>query len=576
MQGEWEFATNPPTNFPASSQELNWSRIRVPAHWEMEGFVCDSGRGAYRRDFTIPADWQGRRIKFRAEAIYSRASVFVNGRRAGMHEGGTTPFEFDITDASKPGATNRIEILVQARSESSDRLDCLSFFSYFELAGIWRPLEVFCVEPVHPARLTYATTFDPSFTDATLSVDIDLANEQSAPAKTVGLRLRLYDPEGKAVETQGLSTTTALDSWERKRLTLQTTVKSPRQWTAETPELYTLAAEVDGVPVVRQSVGFRQVEVKGKVFLLNGKPVKMWGISRLEAHPLQGRALSRQVIKQDMDMMKAVNANAIRMTICPPDPYSLDLADADGFYVEDEGAYCWASGQIVNDLRYAPLIMGLSSEYLERDRGHPSIVLWSLENESSFGRGFLLTHDLFRKSDPTRPTSAGDYRGGNTEIATYHNPTSLRRLEEAAGFSKPVFFDEAIAAFHGWGMADQIEQDPGLRDFWVTGPIEVRRAIDQSTQIMGVQLFSWVDDNFLVPGKSISVSRRGDNRISYVDSIYKLPGRGVVGDYVWGILDGWRRPRPRILANEEALLADRDRSKSRWPFRRRANPWWSA
>ena len=417
LQGEWEFAPDPPTNFPASSQALQRRPIRVPAHWEMEGLVCESGFGAYRRDFVLPADWEGRRIKFRAEAIYSHAWVFVNGRRVGSHEGGATPFEFDITGVVKPGALNHIEILVQARSEAARHLDRLSFFSYFELAGIWRPLEVFCLQPVHPARLTYSTAFDPDFANATLSLDIELANEQPAPANNVPLRLRLSDPDGSEIETPGLSTNISLDAWDKKRVRLQATVKSPQPWTAETPALYKLAVEINGATALSQTIGFRQVQINGRVFLVNGKAVKLWGISRLEAHPLEGRALSRRTIKQDMDMTKAVNANAIRMTISPPDPYTLDLADSYGFYVEDEGPFCWAAAETVNDLRFAPLVMGISCEYLERDRNHPSIVLWSLENESSFGRDFLMTHDFFRQSDPTRPTSAGDYRGANTEIA---------------------------------------------------------------------------------------------------------------------------------------------------------------
>ena len=540
LEGTWDFAVDPPDAFPESGRISKWSKIRVPAHWEMEGFVSEKGKAVYRRALSIPSDWAGKRIKFRAESIYSRATVYVNNHRIGAHEGGTTPFEFDITDSTKPGSTCEITILVDERSAASN-LDHYSFFSYFELAGIWRPLEVFAVEPLHVSRLLCNTTFDADYRDAVLSVDVDLANEQSGAPSQARVEMRLLDPAGKQVKLKGLSAESNVGPWERKRLSLSAPVESPRRWTAETPELYTLVVEVNGVETIRQPVGFRQIDIKGKVFTINGKPAKLWGISRLEAHPLEGRALSKETIKQDMDMIRAANANAIRMTICPPHPYTLDLCDQYGIYVENEGAYCWTSAE-ANDLRCAPLIAGISNEYFERDRNHPSVVIWSICNESSYGRGFIITHDLFRKYDPSRPTSAG--QSAHTEIATFHNPTSRQRMIDAAPLPIPVFFDEGIAAFHGWAMADAMDLDPGLRDLWVTGPIDSALGIRESDQFMGVQLFSWVDDNFMVPGKGISLSRRQDNRIRFMDQVYKRPGRGVVGDYVWGIIDGWRRPKP--------------------------------
>ncbi|MHB1455832.1 MAG: glycoside hydrolase family 2 TIM barrel-domain containing protein [Armatimonadota bacterium] len=539
LQGKWDFAVDPPKDYP--SQPISaWSKIKVPAHWEMEGFSSRSGKAVYRRTFAIPGSWARKRVKFRAEAIYSHAEVFVNGKRVGSHEGGVTPFEFDITDATRPGVENEIVILVDARSAASN-LDHYSFFSYFELAGIWRSIEVFCVEPAHISRLAVSTTFDKDYRDADLTVDVDIVNEQSEPIKDARLSLTLRDPKGKWMDVEGLSAQFSIGAWERKTITLRAKVANPERWTAETPILYTLTSTLNGSGKVVQPFGFRQVEIKGRVFTINGKPTKMWGISRLEAHPLEGRALSRKTIKQDMEMIKASNANAIRMTICPPDPYTLDLSDQLGMYVEDEGAYCWASAE-ASDLRFAPMIMGISNQYFERDRNHPSVVQWSLCNESSFGRCFQMTHDMIRKSDPSRPTSAG--QSANTEIATYHNPTSRQRMLDTADMQMPVYFDEGMAAFHGWGMADMMELDPGLRDFWVTGPIDSVAGILESDHFMGVQLFSWVDDNFCVPDKGVSLSRRGDNRIEYMDRVYKLPGRGIVGDYVWGIIDGWRRPKP--------------------------------
>ncbi len=116
LDGTWEFAVDPPKDFPADQSGMGWKAITVPAHWEMEGFTAESGRGAYHRTFTAPEAWQGKRIKLRANAIYSHAQIWVNGKRAGGHEGGFTPFERDITEMVKPGAKNDVHILVDART----------------------------------------------------------------------------------------------------------------------------------------------------------------------------------------------------------------------------------------------------------------------------------------------------------------------------------------------------------------------------------------------------------------------------------------------------------------------------
>lgn len=543
LDGLWDFAPDPPASFPASDTEIHWSKLKVPAHWEMEGFRAETGRAVYRRTFRVPERWSGRRVKLRAEAIYHHADIWVNGVRVGGHEGGTTPFELDITDAVKPAQDNTVVVLVTARSWTA-KLDNYSFFSYFELAGIWRPIEVFAVEPTHVSRLAVDTRFDADYKDADLHVDLDVSNESQTGVDGAKIRSRVYDPSGKEVEVTGLASDLSVGAWESKSVSLTARVPSPLRWNAEQPRMYRLVTDLTcpGQPKrsIVQEFGFRQVEIKGRVFYLNGRPIKFMGVSRLEASPLEGRALSRETIRRDVELMKAANINAVRMTISPPDSYTLDLTDRYGMYVEDEGAFCWAD--LSDDLRYVPFVIGVSSEYLERDRNHPSVLLWSICNESPFGRGFRMVHEIFRREDPSRPTSAA--QSADLEVSTLHNPTSMARIEATRDAAMPVLFDEAIAAFHGWGMADAMDQDPGIRDYWVTGPLSTMPYVMAGEQYLGVQLFSWVDDTFLVPGKAISCSRKGSNRIQYVDQLYKLPGRGYVGDYVWGIVDGWRRVRP--------------------------------
>jgi len=546
LDGQWGFVADPPKDFAANAQALQWHSIHVPAHWEMEGFVCERGLGLYKRTFNLPTSWAGKRIEFRAEAIYSQCEVFVNGARVGSHEGGATPFELDITGAAHSGE-NQIMILVEALSTAAS-LDRMSYFAYFNLAGVWRPLEVFAVEPAHVSRLALATTFDPDYKDALLSVDVDVANEQSVALAEARLKLRVFDPRGREVVLRGLSTTASVAPWETRAIQLQARVGAPDQWNAEKPQLYTLVAELTGgraaPSVVRERFGFRQVEVKGRLFEINGKPVKFRGVSRLDAHPLTGRYLSDAVNKKDIELMKQANFNALRACVFPSHPYTMELTDQLGLYVEDDGPFCFVwDAAPSQDLRNAPFIVSVMSECVERDRNRPSVAIWSICNESQFGRDFEMAHQFIRKSDPSRPCGTG--QSENLEIATYHCPMSFQRLADTRNLPMPVINDEAFGIFHGWGaMAYGLELDPGLRDYWCTHVQELLDAARHRDNYIGTMQFSWVDDNFLVPNKGLQYWRDFNQRIHFVDRIYKMPGRGIVGDYVWGTVDGWRRPRP--------------------------------
>jgi hypothetical protein len=554
LEGKWSFLPNPPKDFIAHTQSLNWSAINVPAHWEMEGFVCESGLGLYRRAFTLPKAWAGRRIRFRAEAIYSNCDVFVNGQRVGSHEGGATPFELDITEAAHSGA-NQMMILVEALSKAAD-FDRMTYFAYFNLAGIWRPLEVFSVEPAHVSRLALATTFDQAYQDAELSVDIDVANEQSKPLPDARLNLRVVDPHGKEVALRGFSAQVSVPPWETRSLRLKAKVAAPEQWNAETPKLYKLVAELTGRGItpaaVQERFGFCQVEVKGRVFEFNGKPIKFRGVSRLDAHPLTGRYLSDEINSRDIELMKLANFNALRVCVFPSHPYTMELTDEQGLYVENDGPFCFVwDAALSQDLRNAPFMVSVMSEYVERDRNRPSVAIWSICNESAFGRDFEMVHQFVRKSDPTRPCGTG--QSANLEIATYHCPMSFQKLADTKGLPMPVINDESFGIFHGWGpLAWNMERDPGLRDYWGTHMQELLDAARHRDNFIGTMQFSWVDDNFLVPNKGIRYWRDFNRPIHFADGIYRMPGRGIVGDYVWGTVDGWRRPRPEWWLSKKA------------------------
>jgi beta-galactosidase len=551
LDGDWQIAADPPKGFPADRSGMKWQPIKTPAHWEMEGLVAESGRAAYRKTFTAPAEWQGRRIKLRADAIYSRAQVWINGRRAGGHEGGFTPFELDVTEMLALGGQNEIVVLVDARTMAAD-LDNASVFAYFELAGIWQPIGLFAVPPAHVSHLALNTTFDPSYSDAELAVELDVVNARPTAA-TASLNYRLFDPQGKELRDALPRSEVRLSAWERKTISPRVTVKAPQPWNAERPRLFKLVIELTdaagGKRTIEQRFGFRQIEIKDRVLLINGRPVKFRGISRLDAHPLLGRALTLAVDRQDAEMIKDANFNLVRATIAPPHPVSLDYADELGLYVENEGPTCW--GNHATDLRYAAVYRGIMAEYIERDRNHPCVVDWSICNESDYQRVFSMAHQKLKTIDSSRVYS-GTWGDDTLDLAVYHHPISLQRIRDSLGVGKPAFFDEVLGTFHGWEDYALFEDiDPGMRDYWITGMPEIQRALNAGKNQAGAVQFCWTDDTFLVPGKAIDCWRCEQPPIRYTESIYKLPRRGIVGDVVWGTVDGWRRPRPEYWLSKK-------------------------
>ena len=297
------------------------------------------------------------------------------------------------------------------------------------------------------------------------------------------------------------------------------------------------------------------------MLLLNGRPVKFHGISRLDEHPLLGRALTPEMDRLDMEMIKDANFNMVRATIAPPHPASLDYSDELGIYVENEGPTCW--GAHADDLRYAAVYQGVMCEYLERDRNHPCVVDWSICNESDYGRVFSMTQRKMKSLDPTRIYSATFTDDPSLDVTTYHHPLTMKRIKDSLDDRKPVFFDEVITPFHG--MYDEglfLDLDPGMRDYWIEGlaenPAGDRRGREPSR--LGP---------ILLVGRRLLRARQGnrdhaaEHRRSSLHRI-GLQAAATRRDRRAGLGNGGRLAAAAagILVLEEALLARADRGEA--------------
>ncbi len=541
LNGTWKFLPDPSEDFFQSNfDDTRWPEINVPAHWVMEGFTSISGMGGYRKRFTAPPG-EGR-VKLRFEGVYSAAEVWINGYRLAHHEGGLTPFEVDVTGRIRPG-TNLLALRVAEETTTSLELDKASHYADFSLAGIIRAVSFFRVPAVYLGEMALSVHFDAEYRDAVLQVRAAVINHSQDAFEDGRLMFQLIDPTGEPVPAEFPVTSVAVHGGARWEKSVNLSVKAPSKWDAEHPVLYQLAVQLWQGERLVQSVprrfGFRQVEIKGSEIHVNGRAVKLKGTCHHDTHPLMGRAVTPELTRRDLEMIKGANLNALRTSHYPPIPELPRYADELGLYVEDEAPFCWAQGN--DDLNRVPRIIQLTAEMLARDRNHPSVIFWSMCNESRLGKGFRLSQAWVRAEDPSRPTTTG---GLVREISTLHNPLAISRMDEHEALKQPLVFDESLCIFQGiFHDAGEMWVDPGIRDYYAQplGPIYDRFMRSRATQ--GSMIWCWADDIFCVPGRGLEYGR-GTTKVHFLEHQYRLRGRGLVGDAPWGVVDGWRREKP--------------------------------
>jgi beta-galactosidase len=519
LTGTWHFNTTPDPDFweIASFPPAGWSTIEVPGEWVMQGFtVADNQAAGYLREYTIPSDWLGRRIKLRCDAVYSDADVYINGQVAGSHTGGFTPFELDVTDIVNVGATNTIALAVTNES-LADTMASGTQYAAHKLGGISRKLYLFAVPELNLSALHITTDLDENYQDATLHLYAKVINEGSVSADTAQLDISLEDPDGQVVTIvpDNISLPSVgvdLSIVEH----IEIPVTAPSKWDCEHPNLYTLTCTLSdgqgGQETIVQKIGFREVEVRGNQLYVNDHPVKLRGVCRHEVHPLRGRSLTDEFWQMDAELFRNGNCNFIRTSHYPPAEEFLAACDELGLFVEDEAPFCWEKGS--NDDTHKDLTITQTLEMVERDRNHPSVLFWSLANESDWGNNFQASSEQVRMADPSRPQI---FSYGEVDLTSWHYP-GPDGPADAANQPKPTIFDE-FCHLNCYNRRE-ILTDPGVRDDWGRG-------------------FAPMWENML-----ISQGCLGGSIWAAIDDAFHLPSGSEVGYGYWGPIDAWRRPKP--------------------------------
>ncbi|MDO4512084.1 MAG: glycoside hydrolase family 2 TIM barrel-domain containing protein [Bacteroidales bacterium] len=470
LDGTWKFhyvenADQRPADFySAKVDDSAWRSMPVPGMWELNGCgdpvylnvgfawrghyknnppeppIKDNHVGSYRREIEIPASWKGQQVIAHFGSVTSCIYLYVNGKFVGYSEDSKVACEFDITKYVKPGK-NLIAFQVMRWCDGSYCEDQ----DFWRLSGVARESYLYCRDKGrHINDIKIDTRLVNDYTDGVLTITTDA---------TAPVAYTLYDADGKVV-AQG----------ERA------TVPNVKAWTAETPYLYTLVAEVKGKrpEYVVQKVGFRSVEISGGQLLVNGKPVMIKGVNRHEIDPDGGYVMSVDRMIEDIKIMKQFNVNAVRTCHYPDDPRWYDLCDQYGLYLvaeanQESHGFGYGDDAPSKHQPFAKQILERNQHNVTINYNHPSVIIWSLGNETADGPNFTAAYDWIKQVDPMRPVHyERAIKGKNTDIfcPMYYSQAACEKyaLSTAADDCKPLIQCEYS---HAMGNSSG-----GFKEYW--------------------------------------------------------------------------------------------------------------
>lgn len=457
LNGEWKFNwtktpdEQPQDFFNTSFDDSGWKTFPVPGDWEMNGFgtpiYSSSGytfkidppfvmkepkknytayvernpTGCYRRTFSVPAEWKDKEVFVRFGAVSSAFYLYVNGQKVGYSQGSMEPAEFCLTPYLKSGE-NQIALKVMKYSDGS----YLEDQDMWRIAGIHRGIELYATPKIRIADFGARTLLDKDYKDAELVIDPKLAVFDSERGTGYRITAMLYDATGKAVTDTALwqPAEPMLNLDKKGKILnqrnpqrgyapygwLKTTIKNPYKWDAEHPYLYTLKlALVDStgnaVERAETKIGFRSVEIKDGMMLVNGKQVRLRGVNRHEMDPETGHVMTEERMIEDIKLLKQCNINAVRTCHYPNTERWYELCDEYGIYLMDETDLeeHGLRGTLASDPTWAAAFIDRTQRMVMRDRNHACVVFWSLGNESGWGPNFAMTSAWIHEYDPTRP-----------------------------------------------------------------------------------------------------------------------------------------------------------------------------
>lgn len=509
LNGEWKFLySDVPENIPSDFYEVNyndwdWEKIKVPSNWEMEGYGDRLFRnvqapfktnppfvpreynptGAYRRTFTLPSSWKGDQVFLRMEKVASASFVWINGEEVGYNEGAQEPAEYNITKYLRQGK-NTIAVHVVKYSDGY----YLEGQDYWRFAGIFDDVWIYATPSVRLFDWYVTTDLDDNYTDAVLNLAVDVKKYTTALSENYRVKANLLDVNRKLVKEM-ISDPFLMDKEGKKQVIFSEQIIKPKKWTSETPNLYTLEMKLQTAggkttDIIRTKIGFKETEIRGETFYLNGVPLKVNAQNSHMQHPELGHVMNEETIRKDFEILKQFNFNAVRTSHYPPVSRYLELANEYGLFIIDEaGTESHATEFVSKQKEYTEMYRERVRQMVLRDRNYPCVLFWSAGNES--GEGFNITEAIKegRKYDHSRYWMYGGnaYAHPAEEIIGPRYPLPIE-LEMQTGIipdksdRRPSFMDEYLSvAGNGGG---------GLDDYW--------RVVYAHPRLMGGAIWDFV------------------------------------------------------------------------------------
>ncbi len=560
LNGEWSFnwaenpAQRPAEFFRTDFNVSSWDLIPVPANWQLHGYGYpiytnvrypwgepDPPRvphdfnpvGSYRRTFTVPEDWDGRHVYLRFGGVSSAFYLWVNGHEVGYSQGSRTPAEFNITEFLVPGK-NMVALEVYRYSDGS-YLECQDFW---RISGIFRDVSLYSWDDLHIRDFQVHTDLDESYEGATLGIDVWVRNLGDGD-QPFTIDAQLFDAKGQLV-IDGLTTSAEVSSEGEVRVRLDRDVKDPPKWSAEDPTLFRVVVTLkvpDGsvIQSVSTNVGFREVEITGGQLLVNGVAVLIKGTNRHEHDPDTAHVMSTERMIQDILIMKQHNINAVRTSHYPDVPEWYDLTDLYGLYVIDEanieshGIGYDPDKTLGNKPEWGKAHLDRTISMVERDKNHPSIIIWSLGNEAGDGVNFTATSSWIRERDASRPVHYERAElGPNTDIYC----PMYSRIPEIVEYAENNNDRPLIMCEYSHAMGNS---NGNLKEYW--------EAIYSHERLQGGFIWDWVDQGLRQP-----VPGRPDEFYFAFGGDFEPPGVYHDDNFLMnGLVSADRVPHPGLL-----------------------------
>ncbi len=528
LNGTWKFnwVRHPnlrPVDFYRNDFDVkSWDDIEVPSCWEMKGYGTPiytnvtypyernppmilgnppsnftqnkepDPVGSYRREFTLPEEWAGDEVIIHFDGVMSAFYLWVNGQKVGYSQGSMTPAEFNITKYLKPGVNN-VSAEVYRWCDGS----YLEDQDFWRLSGIYRDVYLYAVPKIHLWDFTLKTVFNDDLSQATLNIDLQLVNSGGSGSNTCDVYLTKW---GQMPDVNNPLTSIPVKSVSAKnglKVAKSVVVDKPMLWSAEIPNLYQVIFVLKDASgkiseVLSTPMGFRKIEIKDSQLWVNGQSIKIKGVNRHEHDPFTGRTVSYEVMKKDVELFKQFNINTVRTSHYPNHPDFYKLCDIYGVYVIDEanieshgmGYGAQSLGHVVS---WQKAHVDRTVRMVERDKNHPSVIIWSLGNEAGPGVNFEADRDAIKARDTERPVHYSIYNDvADIESTMY---PAVEWMENTGQKDSPKPF---IMCEYAHAMGNAVGN---LQEYW--------DVIYKYKRLIGGCIWDWVDQGLAkpVPGK---------------------------------------------------------------------------